>query len=66
MQNMTNVESSLPILLPSQNWQGLQDFYYLFATIDFLFNPSFNPSSVLMYHFMAYINPFLTTHLTSL
>lgn len=61
MQNVTNVESSMPIFLPGQN-QGLQDFYYLFASIDFLFNPSL----VLLYHFLLYINPFLTMHLTSL
>lgn len=30
MQNVTNVESSMPIFLPGQN-QGLQDFYYLQA-----------------------------------
>lgn len=58
MKNMTNVESSLPVLLPGQNWKGLQDFYYLFASIDVLFNPS----SLLL----EYINLFLTTHLTSL
>lgn len=52
MQNVTNVESSMPILLPGQN-HSLQDFYYLFASIDFLFNPS----SVLLYHFFAVHQP---------